>query len=276
MIVTDLNISIDNYLLRKLNLMVSRMSDKVKGDCLLICNGSEGSGKSNMSFIVAKYISFVTGRDFTHKNVFFDVDKLIEFAQNNEQQIIIWDEPALAGLSNEWYNRNQRNLIKLLMLIRKRRHFFIFNLTKFYKFNPYFIDRSNGMIHTYSHDGITLGRWTYYKEASIQRLAYDWKSKRKESFRLYYNARGTIGYHLPRIVDEKAYEKQKDIAINSIGGDKKVITENKADEKLWIKKFMKNAEEEGVNIKQSDLAVLFGRDRKSISRYKAQMSPKSS
>ncbi len=273
---TDLEIPMDKFLVQKLELMIDRMGEKRKGDNLVLVEGSEGSGKSNMSFIIAKYISFVTKRPFSNSNIFFDVDKMIEFAQNTEKQIFVWDEPALSGLSNEWFNKNQRNLIKLLMLVRKKRHFMIFNLTKFYKFNSYIVERAVGMVRMYSSDGINMGRWAYYKVNNIEKLAYDWQSKRKKSYRKYYSFLGKTGYHLPRIIDEKAYEKEKDKAIMSIGGDRKLITESKTDETLWIKKFMKNLDEKGINIKQKDLAVLFGRERKAISRYKTQLSPNSS
>ncbi len=276
MIVTDLKISIPRYLIKKMNLMVSRMGDKVKGDCLILLEGSPGSGKSNLSIILAKYISHKTGRPFSNSNIFFDVDKMIEFAQNTEKQIFVWDEPALSGLSNEWYSKSQRDLVKLLMLCRKKRHAMIFNLTNFYKFNPYIIERAVAMIRMYSKDGIKLGRWAYYKINGIEKLAFDWKSKRKKSYKKYYSRNGTIGFHMFKIIDEKAYEKEKELAIRSIGGDKKVVTESKTDGTLWIKMFMKNWIDNGLKISQNDLATLFGRERKAISRYKTQLSPNSS
>lgn len=259
----------DKLLAQKLDLMINRMGDKRKSDNLLLVEGDEGEGKTNMAVIVADDVANKTGRSFSNKNIFFDAEKMFEFAKSTKKQIIIWDEPALSGLSTDWHNKTQKNLIKLLMMVRKKRHFMIFCFTKFFKFNEYIVvDRAIGMIHMYSSDGINVGRWAYFKKQSKELLYNYWRSTRRRAYKKFYDFRGKVSWKLPDIIDEKAYEKEKDKAIMSIGGDKKETLDNRENETYFIKKFIKNWLDNGKKIKQKDLSIVFGRTEASIINYK--------
>ena len=265
----------DKLLAQKLDLMIDRMGNKRKSDNLLLVEGDEGLGKTNMAVIVGDHISNITGRSFSNKNIFFDADKMFEFAKSTEKQIIIWDEPALSGLSTDWHNKTQKNLIKLLMMVRKKRHFMIFCFTKFFKFNEYIVvDRAIGMIHMYSSDGLNVGRWAYFKNQSKEALYNYWRTTRRRAYKKFYDFRGKVSWKLPSIIDEKAYEKEKDKAILSIGGNKKETLDNRENETYFIKKFIKNWLDNGKKIKQKDLSIVFGRSGKSLMNYKVQIYPK--
>jgi len=235
-IVTDKNYYMENRLVDKLDMMIARMSDKRRRDNILIVEGGEGEGKTNMSVQVAYYVANKTGRPFGNENIFFDVGKMVEFAKSNEKQIMIWDEPALDGLSVDWWKETQKNLIKLVMMARKKQHFYIFNFTKFYKFPEYIVvDRCIGMIHCFSKDEIEAGHFTYFKKKQIEYLYQSWRGKKKRDYRKYYNFRGKFGWFLPKIIDEPRYEKEKDKAIMSIGDSSKGLSGR--DAKLLLLKY---------------------------------------
>lgn len=224
MIVTDKKYHIETRLVKKLDLMIDRMDDRRRKDNLLIVEGSEGDGKSNVSVAVGYYIAHMTGRSFGNENMFFDVSKMIDVAKKKDRQVLIWDEPALSGLTVEWWRRTQINLTKLLMVARKRRHFFIFNFTKFHKFNEYIVvDRAIGMIHVYERytktGGIQQGRFAYFKQKSLQDLYYYWRSTKRRAYKKYRDFMGAFPWVLPKIIDEEKYEEQKDEAILSVGVD---------------------------------------------------------
>lgn len=220
--VTDLNFSMDKQLKKKLDLIIKRIEQpNPKKDAILLVEGGEGEGKTNMSLQCAYYVKYNTSRKFNNKHVFFRAVDLLNYAQNTEKQILIYDEPALDMLSSEWRKQEQMNLIKLLMMARKKRHLIIFNITKFYKFNEYVVvDRSIGLIHVYSRKEIEAGRFVYIKKKSIEWLYNSYRSSKKRDYKKYTSFRGTFPDYVDGIIDMEQYEKDKDKAISSIGTTK--------------------------------------------------------
>ena len=230
--VTDKNFYMDDRLYSKINLMIKRCTQpNPKKDNVLLIEGGEGEGKSNLSFQVAYLVSYKTGRSFTSKNIFFKADKLLEFAQNTENQIIIYDEPSLDMLGAEWYKKEQLNIIKLLMTARKKRHFFIFNITKFYKFAEYIVvDRAIGMIHVYSRNEIEPGRFVYIRKKSIEWMYRIYRRSKQRTYKKYTSFRGTFPDFPEGIIDTDSYERKKNYAIMSIGTKKEDIHQKKLNE----------------------------------------------
>jgi len=218
-IVTDLKFSLDPQLKKKLDLMIKRCTQpNPKRDALLLVEGGEGEGKTNMSLQCAYYFKFKTNRKIS---LFFKALDVLNFAQSTEEQIIIYDEPALDMLSNEWWKEEQINLVKLLMVARKKRHFIIFNITKFYKFNEYIVvDRSIGLIHVYSRKEIEAGRFVYIRKKAIEWLYNSYKSSKKRDYKKFASFRGTFPDFIKGIIDLDAYELNKDKAILSVGTKK--------------------------------------------------------
>jgi len=198
-----------------LDLMVRRM--KSMRDVVLLVDGHEGEGKSNIATMVCSYVAEKTGRSFSVDNVFFDIKDMIAFAKQGKEKIILWDEGALGGLASDWWNKSQKLFIKLLMVARKKQHFFVICIPKFYKMNEYIAcDRSIGLIHVYSADNLERGRFTYYNDNKKDILFDNWKSKHKKTYKYGYNFHGKFSACLKHLIDEDAYEKKKDKAIEEI------------------------------------------------------------
>ena len=232
-IVTKFNYPLDTNLVKKIDLMIERCSNKgSKKDAVILCEGSEGEGKTTFSIALAYYVAEQTGREFGADRLFFDVEKMIEFAQSTEKQIIIWDEPALQALSTDWASSAVRNLTRLLMMARKKQHFIIINITKFYKFNEYVVvDRPLAMIHVYSRKNIESGRFMYIRKKYLEPLWRDYRFRKVRSYKKYSSKsiRGTFPdilnpkykNNVLKVFDNNAYEKAKDAAIMDIGKDVK-------------------------------------------------------
>lgn len=219
-LVTDKQYYLDPKLKEKLDLMIARM--KHGKDNLLLVDGDEGDGKTNMSMIVGYYFAHTTNREFNLDHIFFDLDKLIDFAIKTKEQVIIWDEGALGGLASEWWNKNQKKFIKLMMIARKRKHFWVVNIPKFFKLNEYFvIDRSVGLIHVYLSGGTLHGCFVYFNQIQKEKLWETWKKSRVRSYKRWYSFHGRFIMFLGKkrfkdIIDEVKYDKRKDEAIMSI------------------------------------------------------------
>ena len=225
--ITDKQIPLDSALVQKFDLLIHRIErKKPQQDAVVSIEGTEGTGKTTMSCILGYYVHYVTGKPFSEKNVFSETKEALEFAQNTEKQIIVFDEPAIDVMSAEWWKEIQKDLIKLLMLSRKRRHFFIFNITKFYKFPEYIIvDRGNCMIHVYENPKADQFYYAYIGKNCLENLYNDFRKRRERNYRKYT----LFTSHFPDVLDPESsynildhfnieeYEKRKDKAILSIG-----------------------------------------------------------
>ena len=259
--------SMDKYLKDKMDLMVNRTTGKRKFDNLVLIDGDEGYGKSNLGAYISAYVSSKTGRPLTLANVFFDLDRLLEFAMHTEEQIIFWDEGALGGLANEWWNKNQKKFLKLLMVARKRRHFWIICIPKFFKLNEYLvIDRSIGLVHVYAKDELEIGRFAYFGKKRKEQLYHDWRKSKQRNYGKFSNFRGKFPEALPKIFNEKDYDRKKDIAIMSMDKEVEKKTPTMVRREFAIK-IIKKWIEKGVEMTQKEQADYFEVDERTIRSY---------
>lgn len=243
--VTDLDYPIEDRLLKKLDLMIARcVQEHPEKDAVIINEGGEGEGKTNTSCVEAYYVKYKTGRDV---HLFFRLEPLINFAKSTEKKIIIWDEPSLDSLSADNLTTLNRDLTRLLMTARKKRHFLIINMTKFWKFNEYIVvERALGLVHMYSRREIDPGRFVYIPKKHLEELYTTFKSKRKRLYKSLSTLRGTfpdimkkhfdrMGFHVNNIPNATytIYDQEKDKAIHSIGDtEKKSKKETKIEKSL--------------------------------------------
>jgi len=264
--------SIDKYLKDKLDLMVNRMTGKKKFDNLVLIDGDEGYGKSNLEAYIGAYVSSKTGRALTLANVFFDLDRLLEFAMHTEEQIILWDEGALGGLANEWWNKNQKKFLKLLMVARKRRHFWVICIPKFFKLNEYLvIDRSIGLIHAYAKDELEIGRFAYFGKKRKEQLYHDWRKSKQRNYGKFSNFRGRFPEALPKVFDEVKYDRKKDIAIMSMDKEEEKKTPSTI-KKEFAMKIIEKWMEKGVKMTQKEQADYFEVDERTIRNYTREIN----
>jgi len=233
---------LENELVKKIDLMIERCTqENPKRDAVLIVEGAEGEGKTTMSIAIAYYVKWKTGRKFNHTRVFFDVAEMIRFLQSTEEEIAIWDEPALQALSKDSLSKIVKNLERLLMMCRKKRHFIIINIAYFNKFTEYIVwQRPLGMIHVYSRKNIYAGRFVYIRKANLEKLWYDWRTKKIRNYRKWCSrrVRGTFPdvlnpnykHNVLSDFDLEYYERKKDEAIMKIGKDSKEADKKEAKE----------------------------------------------
>tara|TARA_R100001530_G_scaffold115194_1_gene82129 strand:- start:230 stop:1111 length:882 start_codon:yes stop_codon:yes gene_type:complete len=212
-LVTKHKYYIDENLKSKFDFCITRQNKDF--DHLFIVDGDEGYGKSTAVIGWANYIAEQTGKSFTSKNVFFNPDELMEFAGTTEQQVIVWDEAALGGLSIQWQNKVQQKLIQMLMVARKKKHFWFFVIPKFFRLNEYVVvDRAISLIHIYSPDDLNRGNFVYFNRGAKNRLYYEVKRNKIRNYKRYTFA----GKYVQKgfVIDKEDYEKRKDQAIESI------------------------------------------------------------
>ena len=217
---------LEKRLIKKLDRVVRGITQKhPKEDAVIINEGKEGRGKTNSSVVEALYVKIKTKRE---AHLFFRLGPLIEFAQSTKEKIIIWDEPALYSLSTEQLSKLNKDMLRLFMTIRKKRHFFIINYTKFWKFPEYMVvDRTDGLIHMKEKE---IGRFHYIRKKKLEFLWNEYRSRHKRSYLKAMDFGGRmpdimekcfdqLGFHVNNISNAsfEDYENCKDEAIESIG-----------------------------------------------------------
>lgn len=218
MIVTDKEYYLDGYLVGKLDLMVKRL--KGADDCVIVIDGDEGMGKTNMASALCYYIAYNLNRKYNVDNIFFFLDDMLKFAAETKEQIIHWDEAALGGLSVHWWKENQGKLLQLFMTARKKKHFIVMCIPKFNYLREYFfLDRSIGLINVYARQNIHKGNFYYFTKRKKEMLYEYWKRKRIRNYVMFKTFKGRFTIAMKKIFTEEeldAYENKKDKAILSI------------------------------------------------------------
>ncbi len=285
--VEPFNFPLENSLLKKVNLMIDRCTQKApKRDAVLLFEGAEGEGKTTYSVAVGYYVAWKTGREFNHKHIFFDLREMIEFLKTTENQIAVWDEPALQALSRDSLSTIVKDLERLLMMARKKRHFLMINLSYFNKFSEYIVwQRPLGMIHVYSRNDVEPGRFVYIKKKNLEFLYYDWRSKRKRNYKRWSSKgiRGTF----PDVLspdyknnvlsnfDIVHYEKKKDEAIMKIGMSGKKEQRSELDKlKYKIAQGTTPEEKEALSEKLGvDVRTLYRWNKKEVDLQEIRQNP---
>lgn len=241
--VTRFQYPLESSWVEVLDLVTKRVTNKKrKRDAVLLFEGDEGIGKSTFSIASAYYLSEQTGRKFDASQVFFDSEKLSEAIQKKSGEIFVWDEPALNMLSMD-RSKAVSDMIRLLMMARKKRHIILINITYFNKFKDYIIaERPVGMVKIYDRPSTGQSRFIFIPKKYLSYLWRDWQTKKRKNYFKYGSkkCRGSFPdilnpdykYNVLEEFDLELYDNNKDEAINAVGKKKVVIS--KTEEKLQM------------------------------------------
>ena len=267
MLYTDKQYYMEKVYVSKLDLMIKRIQGS--DDVILPIDGDEGAGKTECAVGTCYYVSYKTGRKYDVSSIFFNLEAAIKFASETKDKIIHLDEGALGLLTTQWWSKNQQKFLQLVMIARKKRHFIVICIPKFYKLNQYIIEeRSIGLVHVYARKNMQKGRFCYYNKNAKERLYQNWKKKKYKNYKKYYSFHGSFVKAMHKVftqeqVDE--YERKKDEAIMSLTKKvekKKVLTEKDVIKKLLVKCRRDNPE---ITLKQ--LAKGFCVSERTLNNY---------
>lgn len=211
----DFQYHIDGYLKSNLDLIVKRTHNM--WDNLIIVDGLERAGKTTLTITCCAYLGVKLKREFSAKNIFFNIDELTEFAQSTREQIILWDEAVLGGMGQQWASSEQMKLKQLLVTCGKYKHIIFFIIPDFTILAKYFaVHRSVALIRIYSPDNISRGYFKFYN-MDQKKILYDMEKKG-----VYFNNGVTPSFfgrfsNHRDFIDHVEYEKKKDKAISQIG-----------------------------------------------------------
>lgn len=169
----EYDLYLEDFLRRKLD-NVKFMQLRNWDCCFIIC-GAEGSGKSTLSFICGQYL---TGMSLTLRNLANGSDDALEKLKNlPDGSVLILDEAELLFSSRDTMTKEQRQLTKILMIIRQKRMILILVTPDFFGLSRYIsVDRTRFLIRTYTDQKLNRGRYGYWGTKK-KNMLYQNKSK---------------------------------------------------------------------------------------------------
>lgn len=247
---------------KKLDILIDNLK---RNDSWVIIDGDEGSGKTNTAAYILWYVHCMTGREFNRdaSQFYFDSDAMFEYVKDHDRSLVNWDEAALGGLSTEWWNKSQRNLIKFAMTGRKKHHFFVLCIPKIFKLTEYLkVDRSHALIHMdLGRHRNNYGNAMYITRRGKSALCKLYSKNKYMAYGKCMRKYGGFGFSVPyifeEVLDEKAYDDKKDKAISEIG-QKKITKHDLNKEMKYIERGKKIYELTKAGLTLQFLADHFG------------------
>ena len=169
---------LNKWLQQKLD-NVKYMMDK-EWDVVFLIDGIEGGGKSTLSFICGWYIS--DGK-ITIDNVCEGTENAVrQLEKLPDKSVLIIDEGSLMFSSKEVMRKEQRQLIKILNVIRQKRMCLIIVAPSFFDLNKYIsVNRSRFLLHVYTDKKLNRGRFAFFGERK-KKLLYGLGKKNYNSY----------------------------------------------------------------------------------------------
>lgn len=207
------------------NLMHIKRGIEDKFDGIILFDGMEGSGKSEL----AMQCALVIDPSFTEEDVFYTIEQFEHWLEHAPiGKAGVWDEFALAGLSSEGLTTVQILLVKKFVLIRKKRLFIALVVPYFFMLKRYFATaRSRALIHVYTK-GMTRGYFRLYNYRRKLRLyVTGYKYMDYTMGKVYPNFEGRFKVWSQKFVDDEKVQEKKDKAIEDIGTVKFSLTKRR-------------------------------------------------
>jgi hypothetical protein len=132
---------------------------------------------------------------------------------------IVWDEFITGGMSSEAVSRVQKEVTKLMVMIRKKNLYIILVLPYFFLTSRYFaVARTRFLLHTYTPDGIKRGRWKAWNYDRKRQMYF--RGRKEFDYCVAPFRTGSFGdFFKLGIIDKDRYEAKKDESIKSLNYD---------------------------------------------------------
>ena len=142
---------------------------KKNWDVVFMIVGMEGSGKSTLSFVCGQYLSNM-GLTLNHIAA-GSKDALVKLQTLPDGSVVIIDEAELLFSSRDTMTKEQRQLTKILMVIRQKRMCLILVCPSLFEISKYIaVDRSRFVLRTYTDVTLNRGYFAYWGQKKKMKL----------------------------------------------------------------------------------------------------------
>jgi len=222
--VTDKKVQLEKIMVEELYYQFLRLKDK--WDCVFICDGDVGVGKTEHALQICYFMNHLIQkigkrkRNFNIDNVVFSA-KQFETAVTTlpEMNVILWDESSLGAGTADSMSAFQKTLRKYMDTIRYRRYFIVLVLPEVFDLQKKFIKRSQMLVHHYSPDNLNRGFYNLYDKVKL-RMLYREGKRNNDTYVIGASIKNLTFNRQPkdrRIIPDVDYTAKKTIAVNEMG-----------------------------------------------------------
>jgi len=244
-------------------------------DCFLIIEGNRGLGKSTLAIHFARRIARAFKKEGFKEKYKFNWDNTLIYTKKQTlnffhkwQTIGIADEMINVTFNRDFYNEDQKNIIKMINMNRDHKNFFIACVPQFQtldnqinnlcKVRISVVRRGMAIIQTPNKIIYAKDKWD---QATNEKIERDWirKGVTKPHYAKLTTFRGVFKFPPLHPTVEKKYQEVKDRKRNLVAKEEMGITDDD-DEKNPIKETIKMLKESKVRngIFLDGLAVAYG------------------
>lgn len=205
---------------------------------VIFIDGEQRSGKSNLAKAMAGKLAKFLGVEFNVNHIFFDVYKINSYLGSTKGKIVILDEAAFDLMSTDWQKKDQQLFLKMLYTAAKNHHTLFILIPELSALSYKIVANGHGLFRTYmrrSETGyFTRGYFACYTKKAIKTIYFIEKNKlNKKLPHVAFRGRCPDVTTKSLVVDEAAYERNKDNAIGALTKD----DNEPAKPDIWMQRF---------------------------------------
>src|SRR3990167_4154244 len=266
--VTDKKFDMDSVIVNNLNIL--NQAVQLRWDAPLVIDGVEGAGKTTLTDQICYYQAYTNKTKYNLNNVVFLPDEFERFVDTAPPYTPVnWDEAVFGTLGEDWANTVNKTILKKWVTIRKKRLFINVCIPWIYLMRIYYaVGRTRALIHVYTPDGISRGKFKIYNYNEKRELYM--KNKRNYSYDgikpSYTNGNFIDTEGL--FYSAKEYDDKKEEAIRSLN------VNTKKEQKWKIRCLQLYELYETIGGKQDTLAEKWNVTQQYISEFKKELDNK--
>jgi len=209
----EIRYSLDGYLKELLDIFKLAVNEK-NTSAVIIVDGRSGLGKSTISNQIGLYCD----PKYTLQNIYYEPEAFLEgLSEAKEGSFLLFDEAMLIS-SRSALSHINRMVIQAMSMIRSKKIFVCFAINSVFDLDRNLaISRADVLIHVFGDHLFDRGKFVCFFKAK------DRRDRLKELYlfgKKYYNynkPKGNFYGKFPKefVVDEKEYERRKQIGVNN-------------------------------------------------------------
>jgi len=257
---------LDEFLKRRLDTL-KQIVYKKNWDGVILIDGLERVGKSTLGITIGYYLA---DGNFTVDNICADNEDAVKKIESfPDKSVLLVDEGSLVFNSRDAMKKEQKKLMKILNVVGQKNMIFIIVLPSFFDLNKQIaIRRSKFLLHCYTDNSLSRGRFTYFGEDAKKKL-YSVGKKNFDSYQYPKRSINEIGRFTDFNPFGEEYLATKRKSLFSALHEDEVRTKIQVHEKVYtkiIEAMEQSPYSKGLN--QVKKAELLGINEKTYGKYR--------
>lgn len=243
-----------------------------KYDCIIVISGNRGTGKSTLAYKLGLNI----GGFNAQRDICFTREEVMNSLAKKVGKIIIADEMINVSFNRDFFESEQKDLIKMLNMYRDKKNILLACVPNFATLDKQFLGLTKIRIHVVRRGLAVLHRqkptqfgtdpWDIKRNEKIENMWYK-KNKFKVNYKALSTSFGLLTWNELTPIQEERYQKIKDKKRNEILLKKQEELKKNDPERLFFENLLKRIKDGKINNRVFDeICVTTLKSRDLVSR----------